>query len=152
MRPARCSSFAMPPPRPHPDPRAPDEESRIQDVADAVGVSPRMLRYWEQEGLIAPSRGPGGHRRYNRHDLLMIKLIKRLLDQGSYTAGDVKLLRDVVERETSLALKAGDDRLTLRLLLQRKAAEAFYEDLMGSLGIPGPPKGPPPPRPADDAP
>ena len=95
-----------------------------------------MLRYWEQEGLIAPSRGPGGHRRYNRHDLLMIKLIKRLLDQGSYTAGDVKLLRDVVERETSLALNAGDDRLTLRLLLQRKAAEGFYEDLMGSLGIP----------------
>ena len=105
-----------------------------------------MLRYWEQEGLIAPSRGPGGHRRYTRHDLLIIKLIKHLIDEGKYTAGDVKLLRDVVERETSLALNAGDDRLALRLLLERKAGEAFYEQLMSSLGIPGPPPPPKPPR------
>jgi DNA-binding transcriptional MerR regulator len=122
----------------------PDEESRIQDAAEAIGVSARTLRYWEDQGLIAPSRGPGGHRRYNRHDLLIMKLIKRLLEDHGYTAGDIKLLKDVVGRETELALQARDDGMLLRLLLQRKAAEGYYEDLMAELGIPGPPKAPPP--------
>ncbi|MDQ6883882.1 MAG: helix-turn-helix domain-containing protein [Candidatus Dormibacteraeota bacterium] len=119
------------------------EESRIQHAAEAIGVSARTLRYWEEQGLIAPSRGPGGHRRYNRHDLLIMKLIKRLLEDQGYTAGDISLLKDIVERETELALQARDDRLLLRLLLQRKAAEGYYEDLMADLGIPGPPKVPP---------
>jgi len=121
-----------------------EEDSRIQHAAEEIGVSARTLRYWEEQGLIAPSRGPGGHRRYNRHDLLIMKLIKRLLEDQGYTAGDIKLLKDVVERETELALQAHDDRLLLRLLLQRKAAEGYYEDLMTKLGIPGPPKPPPP--------
>jgi DNA-binding transcriptional MerR regulator len=125
-------------------PRA-DEESRIQDAAEAIGVSARTLRYWEDQGLIAPGRGPGGHRRYNRHDLLIMKLIKRLLEDHGYTAGDIKLLKDVVGRETELALQAHDDGMLLRLLLQRKAAEGYYEDLMTELEIPGPPKAPPPP-------
>lgn len=119
-----------------------EEESRIQHAAEEIGVSARTLRYWEEQGLIAPSRGPGGHRRYNRHDLLIMKLIKRLLENQGYTAGDIKLLKDIVERETELALQARDDRLLLRLLLQRKAAEGYYEDLMTELGIPGPPKPP----------
>jgi hypothetical protein len=66
--------------------------------------------------------------------------IKRLLEEQSHTAGDIKLLKDVVERETELALQAHDDRLLLRLLFQRQAAEGYYEDLMLDLGIPGPPK------------
>jgi len=123
-----------------------EEESRIQHAAEEIGVSARTLRYWEEHGLIAPSRGPGGHRRYNRHDLLIMKLIKRLLEEQGYTAGDIKLLRDIVEKETELALQARDDRLLLRLLLQRKAAEGHYEDLIADLGIPGPPKPPPHPR------
>ncbi len=126
-----------------------EEESRIQHAAEEIGVSARTLRYWEEQGLIAPSRGPGGHRRYNRHDLLIMKLIKRLLEDQGYTAGDIKLLKDIVERETELALQARDDRLLLRLLLQRKAAEGYYEDLMAELGIPGPPK--PAPHLADRA-
>jgi len=126
-----------------------EEESRIQHAAEEIGVSARTLRYWEEQGLIAPSRGPGGHRRYNRHDLLIMKLIKRLLEEQGHTAGDIKLLKDVVERETELALQAHDDRLLLHLLLQRKAAEGYYEDLMADLGIPGPPK--PPPHLADGA-
>jgi DNA-binding transcriptional MerR regulator len=126
-----------------------EEDSRIQHAAEEIGVSARTLRYWEEQGLIAPSRGPGGHRRYNRHDLLIMKLIKRLLEDQGYTAGDIKLLKDIVERETELALQARDDRLLLRLLLQRKAAEGYYEDLMTELGIPGPPK--PPPHLADRA-
>ncbi len=137
-------------PRPNPtEPLPAAEESRIQHAAEEIGVSARTLRYWEEQGLIAPSRGPGGHRRYNRHDLLIMKLIKRLLEEEGHTAGDIKLLKDVVERETELALQSHDDRLLLRLLLQRKAAEGYYEDLMNELGIPGKPK--PPPHPAEAA-
>jgi len=137
-------------PRPNvAEPFPAEEDSRIQHAAEEIGVSARTLRYWEEQGLISPSRGPGGHRRYNRHDLLIMKLIKRLLEEEGHTAGDLKLLKDVVERETELALQSHDDRLLLRLLLQRKAAEGYYEDLMNELGIPGPPK--PPPHPTERA-
>jgi hypothetical protein len=35
-----------------------------------------------------------------RADLLIMKLIKRLLEDRGYTAEDIKLLKDIVERET----------------------------------------------------
>jgi DNA-binding transcriptional MerR regulator len=124
------------------EPELDEEQSRIERAAQEIGVSARTLRYWEDQGLISPSRGPGGHRRYNRHDLLIMKLIKRLIDDEEYSAGDIRLLRDSVERETALALESHDVRLLLRLLFQRKAAEPRYEDLMADLGIPGPGKPP----------
>jgi len=122
-----------------------DEEARIQEAGQEVGVSARMLRYWEQQGLLTPSRGPGRHRRYNRHDLLVMKLVKRLMDEHGYTVGEVRLIKKLADQEADLALSSGDDLLILRLLLQRNRAEPYYERLLELHGLGARPR---PARPA----
>jgi DNA-binding transcriptional MerR regulator len=36
----------------------------VGDLAQATGLSQRVLRHWEELGLVAPARTAAGHRRY----------------------------------------------------------------------------------------
>ena len=51
---------------------------RIAEAAAMVGASPSRLRQWEREGLLRPSRGPGGQRRYAPHDVDLAREVARL--------------------------------------------------------------------------
>lgn len=55
---------------------------RIGDLAHATGVSPRLLRYYEQQGLITSRRASGGHRRYHDHAPIVVGHIRALLAAG----------------------------------------------------------------------
>lgn len=52
----------------------------------AAGITYRQLDYWARTGLvqpsIRPSHGAGGQRLYSFHDVLVLKIVKRLLDAG----------------------------------------------------------------------
>lgn len=55
-------------------------------TADVVGITYRQLDYWARTELIAPSlvqaSGSGSRRLYSYDDLVRLKVIKRLLDNG----------------------------------------------------------------------
>ncbi len=55
-------------------------------VCALVGITYRQLDYWARTGLLTPSladaSGSGSRRRYTYHDVLELKVIKRLLDSG----------------------------------------------------------------------
>jgi DNA-binding transcriptional MerR regulator len=54
-----------------------DQELRgIADVAKSLGVTPRTLRFYEDRGLIEPTR-VAGNRLYSRRDLARMQLILR---------------------------------------------------------------------------
>lgn len=52
----------------------------------AAGVTYRQLDYWARTGLVEPSvrnpSGSGNHRLYSFRDILVLKVVKRLLDTG----------------------------------------------------------------------
>ena len=54
----------------------------LAKVSALTAVSPRMLRYYEELGLIAPKRGDNNYRSYNAHDIECINKIKILNDAG----------------------------------------------------------------------
>ena len=56
----------------------PGPPERVGEAARRLGTTPRMLRYAEQLGLVAPARGPGGYRAYGRRDLLAAALALEL--------------------------------------------------------------------------
>lgn len=62
---------------------------RIGELADRTGVSPRSLRYYEQQGLLAPHRAGNGYRAYDELDAVRVANIKELLDAG-LTLDDVR--------------------------------------------------------------
>lgn len=47
-----------------------------------TGLTARQIRYWEQHGLLVPSRTKGGQRMYSEADVLKLKEIKRLMGEG----------------------------------------------------------------------
>ena len=55
-------------------------------AAAAAGISYRQLDYWDRTGLVQPSvrgaAGSGSQRLYAFRDILVLKLVKRLLDTG----------------------------------------------------------------------
>ncbi|MGC5166277.1 MerR family transcriptional regulator [Luteimicrobium sp. DT211] len=52
----------------------------------AAGITYRQLDYWARTGLVEPSvkpaQGSGSHRLYGFRDILVLKIVKRLLDTG----------------------------------------------------------------------
>jgi len=55
---------------------------RIGDVAHRAGVSPRALRYYEEQGLLAPERTSSGQRTYAEAAVERVQMI-----QGFFAAG-----------------------------------------------------------------
>ena len=55
-------------------------------VCTLVGITYRQLDYWARTGLLTPTiasaKGSGSKRRYSYHDVVELKVIKRLLDAG----------------------------------------------------------------------
>src|SRR3954468_6654636 len=55
-------------------------------ACNAAGITYRQLDYWARTGLVEPSvrgaKGSGSQRLYSFRDILLLKVIKRLLDAG----------------------------------------------------------------------
>ena len=55
---------------------------RIQEAATRLGISARMLRHYENEGLIVPRRAANGYRSYTTDDLLQAEWARDLIACG----------------------------------------------------------------------
>ena len=95
----------------------------IPRLAERVGVTPRVLRYWEEQGLISPTR-EHGKLRYSPRDVAIAGLIRRLLAVGVGVEG-IRMLKRLAERDVRRSPGAGDETAlmeeALRILYQRKA-------------------------------
>ncbi len=66
----------------------PDEEVgyRVPIACQVAGISYRQLDYWARTNLVKPSirnaHGSGSQRLYSFRDVLVLKIVKRLLDTG----------------------------------------------------------------------
>jgi DNA-binding transcriptional MerR regulator len=61
----------------------------INEAAQTTGWSPRMLRYVEQAGLIAPNRSASGYRLYGPAQLQRLRTLKELLARFDLGLSDV---------------------------------------------------------------
>ena len=71
-----------------PDDTVPDElvGYRVPSACQVAGITYRQLDYWARTGLVLPSirsaTGSGSQRLYSFKDILVLKIVKRLLDAG----------------------------------------------------------------------
>lgn len=104
-----------------------EEHTAIPRLAEEVGVTPRVVRYWEEQGLISPSR-EHGRLRYSPRDRAIARHVKRLLDAAVGIDG-IRAIRAIAEREVRAA--EGDDgtleEVALQLLYARKAFREVTE-------------------------
>ncbi|POX52145.1 MerR family transcriptional regulator [Streptomyces sp. Ru71] len=66
---------------------------KIGELSRTTGVSVRLLRYYEEQGLLDADRTPGGQRVYDTDAPATVRRIRTLLDAGLPT----RLIREVLD-------------------------------------------------------
>jgi MerR family transcriptional regulator, repressor of the yfmOP operon len=105
------------------DAETPAESLRIGDVARAVGTTTRTIRYYEEMGLLPPTRGrrSGSHRLYTPVEVERLREVVRLKD-----------LLGVSLEELRTLLAAEDARAEVRAQLRRgDVGAARRRELLG---------------------
>ena len=106
---------------------------QIGEVAEAVELSLRTIRHYEEVGLVPPSgRSAGGFRLYTDDDVERLRLVKQMKPLD-FTLGEMRELLDV--RGRLAAAGSGHERAGLaeRLELFAAAAERRCETLRDQL-------------------
>ena len=95
---------------------------RIGELGRRTGVSPELLRAWEQRyGLLQPSRSQGGFRLYSALDEARVRRMKELLE-GGLSAAEAAREALLVEGQRAVLGPADLAALGVRL---REALDAF---------------------------
>src|SRR5579859_7014027 len=93
---------------------------RIGDVAEATGLTPRAIRYYEECGLLRPAtRRSGANRRYEQDDLDRLRLIKRLREDVGLSLADIRTYLEVEDERGVLRSEyaaAADDAQQIAVL------------------------------------
>ncbi len=104
---------------------------KIGDAAQAVGVKPFVLRFWEtQFAFLKPSHARFKHRVYEPADIENLKLVKRLLHEERFTIeGAKKHLRQFGLEQVRNELEAGPARPAKRNSGESEPAPALRQAL-----------------------
>lgn len=70
---------------------------RIGELAGAAGTTTRTLRYYEEQGLLHPSRAPSGYRFYDGGAVTRVDNIRKLLATG-FTLRDIRSFLAFLDR------------------------------------------------------
>jgi len=100
---------------------------KIGELSRQTGVPHRLLRYYEEQGLLAPERDRHGYRAYAASDVHRVRQIRGLLDSGLTTEiiatilafldepGEIRLPAKCVTAQTTGMLEREVGRLQQRI-------------------------------------
>lgn len=107
-------------------------------ACSAAGITYRQLDYWARTGLVVPSvrgaSGSGSQRLYGFRDILVLRIVKRLIDTGV----SLQNIRAAVDH---LATRDGDDlaRMTLMSdgasIYECRSADEVIDLVRGGQGV-----------------
>jgi DNA-binding transcriptional MerR regulator len=100
---------------------------RIGQLATRTGVSERLLRYYEEQGLLRPDRTPSGYRVYVESDVDVVRHVRMLLAAGLNTAFIREVLPCMVDTGDGLA--PGCPQLLPHLQKERDRMTAAMDEL-----------------------
>ncbi|MEU9832142.1 MerR family transcriptional regulator [Streptosporangium sp. NPDC048047] len=98
---------------------------RIGTLADRTGASRRLLRYYEEQGLLQPLRLANGYREYSESDVATVRRIRTLLAAGLPTAVIARLLHCVHDEGERLIPSACPGMVTSLRQERRRISEAI---------------------------
>jgi DNA-binding transcriptional MerR regulator len=93
---------------------------RIQEVAAALGLTTRTIRYYEEIGLLTPAARSGGdYRLYDADDLERLRFIKDLRDDAGFSLAEIgQLLEDEAARTRNrLRFRSSTDSIERRAII-----------------------------------
>lgn len=114
---------------------------RIGEAAALVGVRVSALRFWEEQGLLHPTRDrESGYRIYDEQQLRMLRVVA-LLRRANYDFPAIsRVLADLASGRTDQAIAAAERRLgqlAVKSRLAIQATAAFWDYVVEEAGIAG---------------
>ena len=107
-------------------------------ACSAAGISYRQLDYWARTGLVEPTirsaTGSGSQRLYGFRDILVLKIVKRLLDAGVS-------LQNIRSAVTHLRDRGAEDLSKITLMsdgasiYECTSSEEIFDLLQGGQGV-----------------
>lgn len=91
----------------------------IGEVCELVELKPHVLRYWESQfPVLHPSKNRSGNRVYQRKEIKLILLVRKLLYEDKYTIEGARQKLDEMRREGEVrgASKGALEDATLAML------------------------------------
>lgn len=107
----------------------------IGQVAEMLGVSTRMVRYWEKHGLVFPTRTQSGYRLYPIEEVNRMKQIRDLAKSGVNPAGIRHALREQGPRPEQQAGQSPGLRLGAKIQALRHAGQMSLRTLGNATGL-----------------
>ncbi|MEW2132907.1 MerR family transcriptional regulator [Streptomyces sp. NPDC005435] len=106
---------------------------RIGELSRRTGVSPRSLRYYEEQGLLVPTRLPNGYRDYDERAITTVRRVQILLSAGLGTSVVAEILPGAVDDTVVLAGTCPE--LVDGLARERRRISAAIDDLIAARDI-----------------
>lgn len=101
----------------------------ISDLAREFGITPRTIRFWEDQGILAPER-EGNKRVFNRRDRARLKMALR----GKRLGLSLAEIKDLIGMYASTEDETPQLQECLRIMEKRRAAlEQQREDIEAML-------------------
>jgi DNA-binding transcriptional MerR regulator len=94
----------------------------IGELSARTGVSARSLRYYEEQGLLAPTRTAAGHRRFDAEAVDRVLLVQRLFAAGLSSIEIAPLLPPLLGREDDAGRRSIESLRTHRRELEGRIA------------------------------
>ncbi|MGF6597052.1 DNA-binding transcriptional MerR regulator [Paraburkholderia sp. GAS448] len=91
----------------------------VSEAAERLRVTPRTLKYYEERGLVTPTRSEGRYRLYDENDLDRFSRILRLRSLGFSLHGITEMLKRPLE-----PVEGGRNRFSMESLLEIRDALA----------------------------
>ncbi|MFI9081451.1 MerR family transcriptional regulator [Streptomyces sioyaensis] len=114
---------------------------RIGELARRTRVPARLLRYYEEQGLLSPQRSQNGYRLYCESSVVRVQQIRGLLDVGLSTrtirvflpclgqSDDKPLSSTQVTPDVATALQDEAERIQERIDSLTRSRDALYDYL-----------------------
>lgn len=106
---------------------------RIGELSRRTSVHERLLRYYEQQGLLEPIRRPSGYREYSESDVETVRRIRSLLAAGLSTATIATVLPCLRDDSQHLVPTCSD--LVTELCQERDRITAAITELHASRAM-----------------
>lgn len=106
---------------------------RIGELSRHTGVSRRSLRYYEEQGLLVPTRLPNGYRDHDDHMATTVRRIQVLLSAGLGTSVVAEILPCAIDDSVVLAGRCPE--IVEGLAKERRRINAAIGDLITARDI-----------------
>lgn len=107
---------------------------RIGELASRTGVSERSLRYYEEQGLLASGRTPGGHRDFPDGAVDRVIRIQELYAAGLHSSRIARILPCMRDNDGGPSMNA-TPALVAELTTERDRIDRTVNDLLRSRDV-----------------